>query len=257
MTPSPALLSRSREDLSALLDRERAAGMGTWWHQLTAGWKIQFLRPAGAMALLAMGFLVAKATPGWNIPGLNPGSGYQGMDIGNFGGAQVRNVSADGGGRVRIVLDETRQRMVSGNLGDQQIRVLLLAAAKDAADPGLRAQSVTILTGEAEAGDVRQALLSALAEDQDADVRLKAMEGLRRFAGDPFVQSALARVLLSDSNSGMRTHAIDVLTSRPGPDLDPQTVGALQEMMDREDNAYVRQQGQRMLRSIKASSGTY
>jgi hypothetical protein len=209
------------------------------------------------VALLAMGFLAAKATPGWNIFGVNPEGGYQAMGLGNFGGAQVRNVSADGDGRVRIVLDETRQRMVSGNLGDQRIRVLLLAAAKDAADPGLRAQSVTILTGEAEAGDVREALLSALAGDQDADVRLKAMEGLRRFAGDPFVQDALARVLLSDSNSGIRTHAIDVLTSRPGPDLDRQTVGALQEMMDREKDAYVRAQGQRMLRSIKASSGTY
>lgn len=257
VTPSPALLSRSREDLSALLDRERAGGMGTWWQHLTAGWKIQLLRPAGAVALLAMGFLAAKATPGWNIFGVNPEGGYQAMGLGNFGGAQVRNVSADGDGRVRIVLDETRQRMVSGNLGDQRNRVLLLAAAKDAADPGLRAQSVTILTGEAEAGDVREALLSALAGDQDADVRLKAMEGLRRFAGDPFVQDALARVLLSDSNSGIRTHAIDVLTSRPGPDLDRQTVGALQEMMDREKDAYVRAQGQRMLRSIKASSGTY
>ena len=71
------------------------------------------------------------------------------------------------------------------------------------------------------------------------------------------MQGALARVLLSDSNSGMRTHAIDLLTSRPGPDLDRQTVGALQEMMDRENDAYVRAQGQRMLRSIKASSGTY
>jgi HEAT repeats/Putative zinc-finger len=261
VTPSPALLSRSREDLSAQLDRERAARMGTWWHQLTAGWKIQFLRPAGAVALLAMGFLAAKATPGWNIFGVNPEGAYQGsyqgMSLGSFGGAQVRNVSADRDGRVRIVLNETRQRMVSGNLGDQQIRVLLLAAAKEAADPGLRAQSVTILTGEADAGDVREALMSALADDQDADVRLKAMEGLRRFAGDPFVQDALARVLLSDSNSGIRTHAIDVLTSRPGPNLDRQTVGALQEMMDREKDAYVRAQGQRMLRSIKASSGTY
>ena len=257
VTPSPALLSRSREDLSARLDRERAAGMGTWWHHLTAGWKIQLLRPAGAVALLAIGFLAAKATPGWNIFGVNPEGAYSAMGLSNFGGAQVRNVSAGGDGRVRIVLDETRQRMVSGNLGDQQIRVLLLAAAKDAADPGLRAQSVTILTGEADAGDVREALMSALAGDQDADVRLKAMEGLRRFAGDPFVQGALARVLLSDSNSGIRTHAIDLLTSRPGPDLDRQTVGVLQEMMDREKDAYVRAQGQRMLRSIKASSGTY
>jgi hypothetical protein len=262
VTPSPALLSRCREDFSALLDREHPVpGMGAWWRRwwlpTTAGWNVQFLRPTAAVALLAVGFFAAKVTPGLNIFGVNQGNAYQAMGLANFGGAQVRNVSAQADGSVQIVLDETRQRMVSGNLDDQQIRVLLLAAAKDAADPGLRAQTVTLLTGGADAEDVRQALVFALANDQSADVRLKAMEGLKRFAGDPLVQSALARVLLSDSDSGIRTRAIDALTARPGQDLDRQTVGALQEMMDREDDAHVREQGQRMLRSIKASAEIY
>jgi len=116
---------------------------------------------------------------------------------------------------------------------------------------------VSILTGDADAEDIRQVLVFALANDRSTDVRLKAMEGLKRFAGEPVVQSALARVLLSDENTGVRTQAIDVLSARPGQDLDRQTVGALQEMMDREDDAYVREQCERMLRSIKASSGIY
>jgi len=266
VTPSPALLNRCREDLSALLDREHpesgiVSGMREWWRQLwlpaVGGWKVRVLRPAGALALLAMGFLAAKATPGLNIFGVNQGGAYQAMGLGDFGGAQVRNVSAQPDGSVRIVLDETRQRMISGNLDDRQVRVLLLSAAKDAADPGLRAQTVSILTGDADAEDIRQALVFALANDRSTDVRLKAMEGLKRFAGEPVVQSALARVLLSDENTGVRTQAIDVLSARPGQDLDRQTVGALQEMMDREDDAYVREQCERMLRSIKASSGIY
>jgi hypothetical protein len=255
VAPSPALLSRSREDLSAALDRERRATAGSWWRQLwlplTGDWKVTFLRPAGALALLAVGFFAAR------VPALNFGSAFQGMDLANFGGAQVRNVAAQADGSVRIVLDETRQRMVAGNLDDQNIRLLLLAAAKNAADPGLRAQTVTILTGNADAEDIRQALVFALANDQSADVRLKAMEGLQQFAADPFVQGALARALVSDSNSGIRTHAIDVLTARPAQDLDRQTVGALQEMMDREDDTYVREQALRMLRSIKASAEIY
>jgi hypothetical protein len=47
------------------------------------------------------------------------------------------------------VLDETRQRIVSGGLNDQKIRILLLAAAKDPSDPGLRAETVDILNGSA------------------------------------------------------------------------------------------------------------
>jgi HEAT repeat protein len=140
---------------------------------------------------------------------------------------------------------------------DQQIRALLMAAARDATDPGLRAQTVTILTEGADAEDVRQALVFALGNDQNTDVRLKAMEGLKRFSGDPLVQDALARVLLSDSNTGMRTQAIDVLTARQGQALDRQIVGALQEMMNREDDSYVREQCQRMLHSIKASAEIY
>lgn len=262
VTPSPGLLARCREDFTAVLEREHpVSGIRAWWRQLwvphasvrlAPNWKINILRPAGALALLAVGFLAAKATPGLNL-----GSAYQAMGLGGFGGAQVRNVSTQPDGSVRIVLDETRQRMVTGNLDDQQIRLLLMGASRDAADPGLRARTVTILTGDADAEDVRQALVAALANDQNEDVRLKAMEGLKRFTGDPLVQNALARVLLSDSDSGIRTHAIDVLSAQPGQGLDRETVGVLQEMMDREDDAYVREQCQRMLRSIKASAEIY
>ncbi len=253
VTPSPALLSRSREDLSVSMDRERrGAGLASWWRQWTAGWNFQLLRPAGAMALLALGFFAAKVTPGLNFGGV-----YQGMSLANFGGAQVRNIAAQPDGSVRIVLDETRQRMVAGNLDDQNIRLLLLEAAKSAVDPGLRAQTVTILTGDAGEEDVRQALVAALANDLSPDVRLKAMEGLQQFASDPMVQGALARALTSDSNTGIRTRAIEVLTAHPGQTLNRQTVGVLQEMMDREDDAYVREQTGRMLRSIKASAEIY
>ena len=265
LVPSPALLARNRQELSAAIDIETGvekrgerggAGAGSWWRQLTGGWKFAGLgpvgTPVGAMALLAVGFFAAKFTPGWN-----PGGGYQGMDLANIGGAQVRNVAAQPDGTVRIVLDETRQRMVAGSLDDQNIRVLLLQASKDGADAGLRAQSVTILTGNAGEEDIRQALLAALANDQSPDVRMKAMEGLQQFAGDPRVQMAMAHALAKDSNTGIRTRAIDALTARPGVDLSRQAVGMLQEMMDREDDVYVREQAERMLRSIKASAEIY
>lgn len=258
VTPSPALLSRCREDLTHLLEHEKPASRWaawskhSWWQQMTGGWKIQFLRPMTAMALLAAGFFAAKVTPGLDFPG-----GVASMGLGDFGGAQVRNVATEPDGRLRIVVDETRERTISGSREDRQIRELLMAAAKEGADPGLRAQTVTILLGDADASDVRDALAFAMANDENTNVRLKAMEGLERYTSDPVVQNALAHVLLNDPNSGMRTRVIDTLNERVGQELNRQMVGALQELMSREGDQDVRERAGRMLHSIKASAGTY
>jgi hypothetical protein len=219
---------------------------------LTGGWNIQFLRPMTAMVLLAVGFFAAKVTPGLNFAG-----GVASMGLGNFGAAQVRNVATEPDGRLRIVVNETRERTISGSRDDRQIRELLMTAAKEGADPGLRAQTVTILMGDADASDVREALAFAMANDENTNVRLKAMEGLQRYANDPMVQNALAHVLLNDPNSGMRTRVIETLDERDGQELNRQMVGALQALMSREDDQDVRQRASRMLRSIKASDGTY
>jgi len=254
VSPSPALLSRCREDLTQVLAQEKlaAAWKPSWWRQITSGWNIQFLRPMTAMALLAAGFFAAKVTPGLNFPG-----GVASMGLANFGGAQVRNVATEPDGRLRIVVNETRERTISGNRDDQQIRELLMAAAKEGSDPGLRAQTVTILMGDADASDVREALAFAMANDENTSVRLKAMEGLQRYANDPVVQNALVHVLLNDPNSGMRTRVIETLDEHEGQELNRQMVGALQALMGREDDQDVRDRASRMLRSIKASDGTY
>jgi HEAT repeats/Putative zinc-finger len=253
VTPSPALLSCCREDLTRLLGHEKPASRPVaWWQQMTGGWNLQFLRPMTAMALLAIGFFAAKATPGLNLPG-----GVASMGLGDFGGAHVRNVATEPDGRLRLVVDETRERTISGSREDRQIRELLMAAAKEGADPGLRAQTVTILIGDAGASDVREALAFAMANDENTNVRLKAMEGLQRYTSDPVVQNALAHVLLNDPNSGIRTRVIQALDEREGQELNLQMVGALQELMSREDDQDVRERARRMLLSIKASAGTY
>jgi len=252
--PSPALLNRCREDLSELLNSARRAETGpSWWEQFASSWKIHWLRPAAAMALLAIGFFGAKIAPQLNFGGQND---YQTMGL--LGNSRVRNVETQPDGRVRIVLDQTQQRTVSGTMDDQVIRALLVAADKDPSDdPGVRAETVEILVPGAGSADVREALVFALENDQNAGVRLKAMDGLKTYAHDPAVQGALAQVLLKDANPGMRTQAIDLLAARPGADLDRRVIGALQEAMGREDNTYVRERGQRMLELIKASSEIY
>jgi HEAT repeats len=267
ITPAPSLLRECREDLRARLMEEEASprparGLSSWgwWDKFVDGITLRpltggLMRPAGALTLIAVGFLAARMLPVMNFGGR---SNYGSMSLAEPGASRVRYVEPASDGRVQIVLDETRQRIVSGKLDDQQIRGLLLTAAKDPTDPGLRAETVNILNGSAQSADVRDALVFALQHDQNAGVRLKAMEGLKPFAGQPEVRTALAQVLLADSNPGLRTQAIDLLTGGASGTVDRQVVITLQELMERgEQLGYVRERCRRVLQAMNASAETY
>jgi anti-sigma factor RsiW len=220
------------------------------------------LRPLGALTLIAIGFAAAQFAPRF-VPVMDSGSGaFRAMGLGDVGAARVRNVEPSADGRVHIVLDETRQRIVSGGVDDLQIRALLITAAQDPSDPGLRAETVELLTPSAKSADVRAALVLALRRDQNAGVRMKAMEALKPFVNDPEVRGAVTQVLLSDANPGLRTQAIDLLTGSANAsvdrNVDRQIVGTLQELMERgEQQGYVRERCRRVLQAVNASLETY
>jgi anti-sigma factor RsiW len=257
LEPPTSLLRECRLGLS---DRLRAepppprAARASWWDRFVDSITPRPLRWAGALTLVAVGFFAARLTP---LLETGRGSGLGLMGFADPGAARVRFVEPSPDGRIRIVLDETRQRTVSGALDDQNIRALLLAAAKDPADPGLRAETLDILNARAQAADVRNALVWALRHDQNAGVRLKAIEGLKAYARDPEVRSALTQTLLSDTNPGLRSQAIDLLTADTGQAMDRQIIGTLQELMRTESNAYVRERGQRVLEALNASAEIY
>jgi hypothetical protein len=264
--PAPSLLRSCRENLQYRLEEELTGGRSPakpgWWEQFTdlltghsgySGW----LKPAGALTLVVLGFGVARLVP----QGAFNSGGPSQMGV-MEPAARVRYVEPASDGHVQIVLDETSQRIVSGPLDSQNIRGLLLSAAKDPSDPGLRAETLEILTASAQSTDVRDALVYALLHDPNAGVRLKVMEGLKPFAQQPEVRAAMTQVLLSDSNPGIRTQAIDLLTKslsqdNPAMSYDRQVIGAMQELMQRESNTYVRQRCKTALESVKASTETY
>ena len=78
--------------------------------------------------------------------------------------ARVRSVQPDASGRVRIELDDVRKRVVSGRMDEGRIQQLLLAAARDDSNPGLRVESVEILKDHAGTLEVRAALLDAVTD---------------------------------------------------------------------------------------------
>jgi hypothetical protein len=263
--PAASLLRGCRADLAAALQQEQAREQlplraGGWRER--AGWWAQFtnmlggaaiLRPVGAVALVALGFLGARLMPFLGEISLR-GASQDGI-------ARVSDVETQSDGTVRIVVDETRQRTISGNLDDQRIRTRLLEAVRDPSNPGLREDSASLLSQRAQSAEIRSALVYLVGHDPNDGVRLKAMKGLKSFANDPDVRDALSRALLNDANPGVRTQAIDILIpgadDRSLPNIDRAMIGTLQELMLRENNASVRQRGQRVLEAINASAEIY
>lgn len=261
LEPPASLLRECRSDLIATMRQIPAtqpARQEGWWDRFVnwlGGGPI--LRPITAGALVLIGFFGAKLTPFLNegLLGINQAG------VNQAGIARVSDVEPQTDGSVRIVVDETRQKTVTGGLDDQRIRALLLDAVRDPNNDGLRAESVDLLTRRAQSAEIKGALVFVVGHDQNDGVRLKAMEGLKAFATEPEVRDALSQALLSDANPGLRTQAIDLLIQTPDdnslPNIDRAMIGTLQELMLRERNAGVRQRCEKYLQLVNASAEIY
>jgi len=252
----PRLLEDCRADLMAAIQGgapRRDPVKGPWTLFLEAlgatfGGVVRVRQPLGALSLIAVGFFAARfigVTPG------REGISQAGMAPEDVF-STVRSVQPDAGGRVQIAFDETRRRVISGGLDNQNIRRLLLAAAHEQ-NAAVRVESVDLLKGQAAASEVRDALLNAVSHDSNDGVRLKALEGLKPFASDPAVSQTLAQVLLTDHNDAVRMQVVDLLVAR----RDDSTVGVLQNVVQREANNYVRLKCEKALKDMNASIGTF
>jgi hypothetical protein len=251
LSPSPELLAECRHDLARAIYREQTPVVrrnasdpwGLFREAFRSMWHpgIRFRQPVGAVALVAMGFFAARFT-GPFFPVTSEGIV-----------SSIRSVQPDNTGRVQISLDETRRRVISGRLEDQNIRRLLLAAAREQDNPGVRVESVQLLKDQCSYAETRGVLLEAVLRDPNPGVRLKALEGLKSFSTDPEVRRSLAQVLLKDQNAGVRIQVIDLLIAHQ----DAATAGVLQTLIGKEDNNYVRMRCQNALRDMNASVGTF
>ena len=253
--PSPGLLEECRADLMAAIQGgagAEAPSANPWRLFLAAlehsfrGWA-RFRQPLGAVALLALGFLAARITPSAPLvaPAPRVGPADQIFSTG-------RSVQPDNAGGVQIALDETHRRVISGRMDDQKIQRLLLTAARED-NPAVRVESVDLLKNQPASSEVRDALLNALAHDSNAGVRLKAVEGLKPLGSEPEVRKVLAQVLLSDDNAAVRMQVVDLLVEH----RDDAIVGVLQNLMQKEDNSYVRLKSEKVLKEMNASIGTF
>lgn len=235
VAPPPAMLTECRRDLLGAIGASRP----TLWDRVRAFVAMPMLKPVGAVALLAVGFLGGRTIP--TLASAEPVA------------MRVRSLEPDGNGKLNLVVEETRQRTINGSLADDNIRRMVLAAAQDEGDPGLRVQSVDMLRRESWASEVRRALMGAMVLDANPGVRQKALDGLRPHSADPDVQRALAQMLMRDDNAGLRTQAIDLLVQHRRRDM----VGVLQQLAQQEQDDYVRSRTRLVLTEMKASTDAF
>ncbi|HVT93229.1 MAG TPA: HEAT repeat domain-containing protein [Bryobacteraceae bacterium] len=246
----PGMAAQARRELMAEIARRRdhPGFWQRWMDRSGLRWRFvsPALQPIGALALLLVGYFGARVHP-WEA---NPGFAESSLVP---VASRVRYVEPEASGKVRIVVEDARQRVLTGDPSDDKIRKLLMAATQDPADPGVRVESVNLLTSQSDSAEVRRTMLWVLQHDSNAGVRLKALESLKASAGEPETREVLSKVLLTDKNPGVRTQAIDLLTQHKGV----QIVGILQELMRRDDNGYVRYRCERTLHEMDASEGTF
>ncbi len=231
LEPSPNLLAQSRMRLDDALDLIPPHGFLTQLRTNFYRW-IGHVQSAPALAtlLLGVGFLAGNFTYRYQVanapkPPKTPGTGgvvtinhpAEGV-IGNVTGI----VQTPNSELVQVNYNRIVPESMEGSLDSPDIRNLLMVGTNAAATPGVRMNSVSLLTNECKAGHacqptadgdgIRHALMVSLRYDEDAGVRLKALEGLERYVvQDQHVRDAVLEAVAHDRDAEVRRTAIGLL----------------------------------------------
>ena len=224
--------------------------IGHWVEQVgfsPSGWSF---RLALASFLVFIGFSLGQFV-NRNGDFASTGAGFSEMGLLNPDTSRIRDIEPGSDGRVRIIFDQVRQRQVVGQADSGEVRRLLLAAMRDAADPGVQVDSVNILKDQ-NGNDIRDTLLDVAQHDANAGVRLKALEALQRFTGDAATRQGVTFVLEHDDNPGVRSQAINLLAPvAEKVEFSPELANTLEEVMrSQQDDDYVNMRCMQILREM-------
>jgi HEAT repeats/Putative zinc-finger len=251
--PSPNLVAASRMRLQEGLE---TAEQGRFWHRLIfdpAAWfrQIRFA-PALAAAIFMVGFAGGIGT---TYKFVNGNSGGASIASGPASAPAessitgIQSVTQDpGSNHISIKYSTVSTQEAQGSLNDQRIQQLLLFAARNNYNSGVRMDSVDLLTQEPNNTHVREALMYALRYDSNPGVRLKALDGLGAYVkSDPRVRDAVLEALVQDSNPGARTEALHLLEPVRA---DSSVRLVLQKLAQSDQNQYIRSQARTMLAQL-------
>jgi anti-sigma factor RsiW len=251
--PSPNLLAASRMRLQEGLE---TAEQGKFWHRLIfdpGAWLRQIrFAPALAAAIFIVGFAGGIGTMykfvGSNGATTSIAAGVAGAPV-ESSITGIQSVTQDpGSNHISIKYSTVSTQEAQGSLNDQRIQQLLLFAARNNYNSGVRMDSVDLLTQQPNDTHVREALIYALRYDSNPGVRLKALDGLGVYVkSDPRVRDAVLETLLQDSNPGARAEALHLLEPVRA---DSSVRSVLQKLADNDQNQYIRSQARTMLAQL-------
>ncbi|MGB7130798.1 MAG: HEAT repeat domain-containing protein, partial [Candidatus Sulfotelmatobacter sp.] len=153
-----------------------------------------------------------------------------------------------GTNQIEIKYNTVSTQETQGSLNDQRIQQLLLFAARNNYNSGVRMDSVDLLTKKPDITQVRDALIYALRYDTNPGVRLKALDGLGPFVKDDVhVRDAVLQALVSDSNPGVRIEAMRLIEPVKA---DGSVRGVLMTLAAKDQSEYIKSQARTMLAQL-------
>ena len=246
--PSPNFLTASRMRLQEALE---SAEQGGWWSRLIfdpVAWLNQVrFAPALAAAIFIVGFAGGIGATYKMIkgPGPEPGPGPSGTAT----QASISGISSvsqvPGTNQVTVKYDTVSPQEAHGSLSDPNIQQLLLYAARNNFNAGVRMDSVDLLTQQPTNAHVREALLYALRYDSNTGIRLKALDALGPYVKDDVqVRDTVLEALMSDANPGVRIEALRLLQPVRG---DSSVRIVLERLAAKDENRYIRSQARTLI----------
>jgi len=224
--PSANLIARSRLRLEETLD---SLPPGSWllrgWRRFSQGFARLRSAPVALSAVIVAGVTVGGYSgyqAGERAHGAVPAGISQSSTESDDQLAEVASVNSivqePNTENVEVSYNRLQAETIRGSLDDQRIRQLLLVAAQNRVNSGVRDSSLRLLADECRAGHqcddgpIRDALMVALRYDKSPAVRLKALEGLQPYVADDVrVRDAVLEALLKDGDPEVRTQAIGLL----------------------------------------------
>jgi hypothetical protein len=216
LEPSPSLLADSRMKLQEALElAQQERGWKRWFFDPFAMLHSMKFSPALAAVLLMVGF-VGGAGVAYRMaqrPVIVDGSKANPPDTSQLSIAGISEIQQDPNtNKVSIKYNTLQPQTAEGNLNDQKIQQLLLYAARNNTNTGVRLNSVSLMSQQPNDAKVRDALKASLRYDTNPGVRLKALEALTPYVkDDATVRDVVLEVLLHDTNGGVRSLALQTL----------------------------------------------
>jgi hypothetical protein len=255
--PSPNLLAASRMRLQEALE---TAKQGSFFSRLAfdpSNWLRQVrFSPALASVILIFGFAagimttreIYKPHPTGTGP-LVAATSENSTAPAEASIAGIQSVTQEPGtNQISIKYNTVSTQEAQGSLNDERIQQLLLYAARNNYNSGVRMDSVGLLTQNPTDTHFRDALIYALQSDSNPGVRFKALDGLGPYVKDDTnVRDAVLRALVNDTNPGVRTEALRMLEPVKA---DGSVRGVLMTLAAKDSSQYIKSQARTLLAQL-------